>query len=86
VLLCPRCQVLFEVCRRLTQGDFLGLALKETSLTAFGPCHRRQALENMATNHRICAEQIEHGLDNAFQTFLNLFVGGTSGKLILKLI
>ena len=34
----------------------------------------------------ICAEQIEHGLDNAFQTFLTLFVGGTSGKLILKLI
>jgi NADPH-dependent curcumin reductase CurA len=31
------------------------------------------------------AEQIEHGLENAYQTFLKLFVGGTSGKLILQI-
>lgn len=33
-----------------------------------------------------CAEQIEHGIENAFATFLKLFVGGTSGKLILQIV
>lgn len=32
-----------------------------------------------------CAEQIEQGLENAFLTFLKLFVGGTNGKLILQI-